>query len=694
MAQAFRRFQLGEGEELESLLARYFPESGQEDLRGFEWYLLRRLAQALPRERFCYRGHRGEVMCAIFAPGGKEVVSGDENGEIHCWDLATGACRQVLRGHQDDVNGLDFSPDGRTLVSGGEDGTVRLWDYSTGRPTALLFGPPGETEQFQLQVLAGQSVTSGATLTLASAISQLIPLARLMDSVQGEVESVCYSRDGRRVVSAGSNGTVWVWDVASRALERKWVAHATRIYTAVLSPDGRRIATASGDHHCRLWNADSGAMLHDSDLKGMVFDVCFSPDGALLATVHESGRVSLCRGTSNSGWAALGRHDAVPRAIAFSPDGMRLASAWDHGVLRLWTAGQPLPLSGGKAHGQTITAVAFSPDGKKLVTASRDRTVRVWDGPAWLPIAFPAFLSGWSNVHVAPATDARLLAVWQPNVCLLLFDRVGEEIIARMALEADVGGVVVLSPDCQAAVSGWRPTRQEQFIQRFSLHRQGGRTSWALQGEHVLPGRVHVSMTFTPDGAWLAAATAEALQLWSADSPTPIAIPRRPWASADIITSAPDSRRLAIASAHTIQFFDLRDLKWDAAALELQADVQSLAYSPHGRLLAAGCTDGSIAMIDCEARMLQGTLLGHGREVTAITFAPDGRTLVSGSWDGTVRLWHVATRQELFTLEDRFGQTIRSVVFTPDGGTLVTSGDPTVAIDNLMFWHAPRDGER
>jgi WD40 repeat protein/tRNA A-37 threonylcarbamoyl transferase component Bud32 len=695
MARAFRHFQQGEPEELKAVLARYVPEPGQEDLRGFEWYLLRNLAQALARERFCYRGHRGEVMCAIFAPGGKEVVSGDEDGEIHCWDAATGACRRVLRGHREDVNGLDFSPDGLTLVSGGEDGAVRLWDYATGRPTALLLGPPGQTDQIQLRVLAGQSVASGATLTLASGMSQLIHLARLMDAAQGEVESVCYSRDGRRIVSAGSNGSVSVWDVASRVLKRKWVAHSDRVYTAVFSRDGRRIATASVDHHCRLWDSDSGAMLLDRDLQAGVFDVCFAPDGAVLATVDGSGTVGLWDGKSTHSWAALARHGAVPRAVAFSPDGQRLASVGDDRVLRLWTAGQPLTLSGGKAHGHTISSVAFSPDGKKLVTGSRDHTVRVWDEPAWLPRAIPHSRLGHSDVHVALSADARLLVAWQPKIGLTLYDRVGQEIISRMAFEADMGGAVALSPDCQAAaVSGWHLTRQEQVIKRFSLQSEEGRRRWAVQGEHFLPGRVHVNLTFTPDGAWLAAVASEALQLWSGDSPVPIVIPRRPWGSTDLITSSPDSQRLAVASARTVQFFDLPHLTWDAAALELQTDVQSLAYSPDSQLLAAGCADGSIAMIDHEARIVQGTLLGHREGVATMAFAPDGRTLVSGSSDGTVRLWNVPTRQELFTLEDRFGRTIRSVVFTPDGSTLITSGAPTLAIQSLMFWHAPRDGER
>jgi WD40 repeat protein len=648
IARAYYHFQRGQAEELAALLARYVPAPGQEDIRGFEWYLLRQPAHTMPREQLCYRGHRGEVMCAVFAPGGREVVSGDTEGEIHCWDPATGACRRVLRGHQEDVNGLDFSPDGRTLASGGEDGTVRLWDFATGEQTARLSG------------------------------------------CQGEVEGVSFSADGRRIVSPGSNGLVCVWNEAGRSLELQWLAHKDRIYTAVFSPDGRTIATASGDAHCKVWDADSAALLLDMDLRFSAFDVCFSPDGTRLATADGNGMVRLWDAKTGSLLHNRARHDSAARAVAFSHDGKRLASVGDDQVLHLWIAGQGLPQSRTKAHGHTITSVAFSPDGKTLVTVSRDHTVRVWDTSSIVGRALP-FLAGHKdvqatlNIHAALSSDGRLLALWAPPGWLTLYDWQQWRAVASMG---GLDGGVALSPDGQAVVALSNGART---INRFRLRREGRSSSLALEWRYSADAEIFQSLTFSSDGAWLAAATGGGLLLWARDSQAPTVLSRK---SGQTSALASGSRRLAAAFGRSLQLLDLQDLRWDGDPLELEADVLTLAYSRDDQLLAAGCTDGRIVLMDPQAMTVQGTLVGHRHRVTSLAFAADGRTLVSGSTDGTVRLWHVATRQELFTLEDRLGTPINSVTFTPDGTTLITAGDPAGDFSNVMFWSAPRDEGR
>jgi hypothetical protein len=112
--------------------------------------------------------------------------------------------------------------------------------------------------------------------------------------------------------------------------------HSRSVYTAVFSPDGQRVVTASDDGTARLWRADG-------------------------------------RGTSLPG------HEKPVRTAAFSPNGKWLASAGDDGKLILWSVEKTEPLEILPSHVGKIYHVVFSPNGKTLASASEDGTVILWN---------------------------------------------------------------------------------------------------------------------------------------------------------------------------------------------------------------------------------------------------------------------------------------------------------------------------
>ncbi|MBD2775518.1 NB-ARC domain-containing protein [Iningainema tapete] len=102
--------------------------------------------------------------------------------------------------------------------------------------------------------------------------------------------------------------------------------------------------------------------------------------------------------------------------------------------------------------------------------------------------------------------------------------------------------------------------------------------------------------------------------------------------------------------------------------------VLSVAFSPDGKLLAFGDTNGEIHLRQVADGRHVLTLKGHTSWVVSLAFSQDGRVFASSSSDNTLKLWEVDTGQCLQTLQEH-DKEVWSVAFSPDGSTLVSGSD-------------------
>ncbi|MEE2686214.1 MAG: c-type cytochrome domain-containing protein [Planctomycetota bacterium] len=243
--------------------------------------------------------------------------------------------------------------------------------------------------------------------------------ARQFQPDEGVINSVCFSSDGRLLVTGGGEtglfGEAIVWDPQSGRKKATLRGHQDSLFGVALDPSGRLLATAGYDRMLVIWDLEKGEPIHQiKGHNGSIHDLAFHPGGKMVATASDDRTVKLWDVASGERLDTLNQSLKELYCLAISPDGKMLAAGGVDHRIRVWRLGEdgkgtthPLVYSV-FAHQAAILKLAYSLDGTVLVSSAEDSQVKTWNaGTMTLRRTLPR-QSDWVTA-IATGADGELL---------------------------------------------------------------------------------------------------------------------------------------------------------------------------------------------------------------------------------------------------------------------------------------------
>lgn len=497
-------------------------------------------------------------------------------------------------------------------------------------------------------------------LNFALEVEELIveETARWMAHESG-VKSLAISPDGRSALSSGDDGTIRLWDLASRTLVKELLGHSSTVHTVVFSADGKRAASAGEDHTARLWDLDSGRELaRFAGHQAPVLSVAISHDGKRLATgsFDKTFRVWDVHGTECL-WSS-DAHVSWVRVVKFSHDDRRLLTAGNDTLSIVWDARTGRMQRVLVGQNSVVLSAEFSADAARVLTGGYDREAILWD------------VEREERMRQYFGHAEGLVATWTPD----------EQNIVTASLDGELRYWSVDHDTCLARFVGHQGSINEVKClpdggSAISAGVDGTLRIWTLPTTSALPS-VPAEPPATED------APPETLA-----SVTPVG-PLRQWQASDrtihALTISNDGQRLLSAGEDRLaRLWNIETGEEIRQFVGHDDQLLGAAFTSDDRKIATAGKDQIVRVWNAHSGELVQTFRGHTGWVTSLGFMAGGPWLLSASVDGTLRTWDI-DRNEPFLTMDLGNVWTRSVAFSPRrrNSYAVSGGHDS----QLLFW--------
>jgi len=539
-----------------------------------------------------------DVISLALLPKGEKILLGFFGGTLKIWDLQKKKFTQQFKDEITPIRVLTVSPDGKFAA------------YSNG-DDPLPPGVPAENRNIPgldatIRIL---SLESGKT-------------THRLKGHKGSINAIVFSPDGKTVLSASDDHTLWLWDLKSGKEIRKFTGHNTGVSVVAFSPNGKTAVSGGRDDYS--FTLDENAPDPDFSLK--LWDV-----------------------KSGEEIRSFSGHQDTVSTISFSPDGKKILSGGNDYSIRIWNVTSGKEIHPRKSHFSYLEKLAFTAKGRKLIAGYSDNSIRIWSTSSYKLVRH---LTGtWTHYAFSQDGSTLLVSEYDANKEKSFFRRIdvesGKKIRSFAEKESGVLVNMVLSPkgkklltaDMDGNLSLY-DVKKGTLINSFKLVKgslQDSTMELSLDSKYALitdPLKIGCSIV-------------------------------------DMIKSSTQSNEIR----------ELRHRKNIFHSVTYSRDGQSILSAGRVGYKNFGAVDKyAVILWDVKTGKKIHILKGHIHDVYSVDFFPGNSMALSGGQDRTVRLWGLGTGKALksihnrvFKKEDTAGTIIYDIAVSHDGQQFATA---------------------
>ena len=480
----------------------------------------------------------------------------------------------------------------------------------------------------------------------------------------GQLSGASFSADGDRIVVAGPGEAASVWTSGGRRIARLR-GHASDVTSAAFSADGRFVVTTSKDKTARVWKATGGRPVRALRHRESVYDAAFSRPGDVVATVGGDG-VRVWRTRTGDSIARLARPFTE---VALPPTANAIAAGAESGSVVWDLRGKLLELD-------PSAGVEFSPDATRVVTAGIDGVARVSDARTGRPLASLAgheeglwdarFSADGELVVTASADGTSQIAVARTGRTLVEL-RGHQDEINTAEFSPDGRSVITASEDGTARLwaTGVSVFRRPYPLYSAALDTRAARvaavdergtaTVWSATGrtrlyERRVAASALIDVAFARREVFAAGLDDDGrLAAWNVRTGRRVAFRAAPTIARASFGSRAEDLVSVDANRREVVVWRLRGDRATRRFRGLHPDTNDAALSADGQRVVAASVNGTARVWDVTSGKQLALLEAPGAMESAV-FSVGGRLVATSHIDKTVRVWDVQTEEEVGAL--------------------------------------------